>query len=191
MDHWEKLLNPKILRHNLISASMFITAYEYCRSSIVEKAASFFEESWSPEETKISEKYKKEVLSLAKSPLEATLLWFQGLGAIEEADIEKFSEARRLRNKLAHNLPAYISDPEYEIDHGAFIGLLEVTHKLGVWWVVNVELDIDPDYAGEEIDENEIKTGTVLMVQMLMDIAFGNEPEEGYYYKHVSEQKNS
>ena len=37
----------------------------------------------------------------------------------------------------------------------------------------------------EVVDESGIKVGTVMMIQMMMDIAYGNEPEEGYYYNEM------
>jgi len=185
MDCWEKLLNPPVLRQNLISASVFISAYEICKDSIIDKPKSFFTDSWSTEKIECSEKYKSEVLSLAKSPLKSSFLWFKELGAVDDKDIDNFSKARELRNKIAHNLPNFISDPEYEIDQKVFEGLLDVTHKIGVWWVINCELPTNPDYNGEEIDVSEIQIGTIMMVRMMMDIAYGNEPEEGYYYKNI------
>lgn len=32
-----------------------------------------------------------------------------------------------------------------------------------------------PDFAGEEIDENEIKPGRILMLQMLLEVLSGND----------------
>lgn len=185
MKHWEKLLNPQVLRQNLISASIFISAYELCRNFIIDHPRTFFTDFWKPEEAQLSPEYMKEVLSLARSPLEASLLWFKSMDAINECDIEKLNQARQLRNKLAHDLPKYISEPDCKIEPSAFEGLIEVTHKIGVWWILNFELPINPEFSGEEVDESGIKVGTVLMIQMMIDIAYGNEPEEGYYYKKM------
>lgn len=185
MEQWEKLLNPKMLRHNLINTSIFISAYELCKTYIVDQPRTFFSDFWKQEEERLSLEYKEEVLSLAKSPLEASLLWFKSMNAIDDNDIEKFNQARQLRNKLAHDLPKYISDPSCEIEPLAFKGLIEVTHKIGAWWILNFELPINPDFSDKEVDESGIKVGTVLMIQMMMDIAYGNEPEEGYYYKEM------
>ncbi|MNR50740.1 hypothetical protein D3C85_1703040 [compost metagenome] len=63
--------------------------------------------------------------------------------------------------------------------------MLEVTNKVGVYWVMNYELPIHPDYSRQEVDENGIKIGTVMMIKMMMQIAFGHEPEEGYYYNEI------
>lgn len=185
MEHWEKLLNPQVLRQNLISASIFISAYELCRTYIIDQPRTFFTDFWKPEEERLSPEYKDEVLSLAKSPLEASLLWFKSMDAVDDYDIEKFNQARQLRNKLAHDLPKYISEPGCEIEPSAFEGLIEVTHKIGVWWILNFELPINPEFSGKEIDESGIRVGTVLVIQMMKDIAYGDEPEEGYYYKEM------
>lgn len=183
--HWEKLLNPQVLRQNLISASIFISAYELCRSYIIGQPRMFFSDYWMPEQKQLSPEYNEEVLSLSQSPLEASLLWFKSMGAIDDGDLEKFNQARQLRNKLAHDLPKYISEPGCEIEPSTYEGLIEVTQKLGVWWVMIIELSINQDFSSEVIDESSIKVGTVMMIQVMMDIAYGNEPEEGYYYNEM------
>ena len=162
-----------------------------CRSSIVNKPKSFFSDLSNEGIILNSEEYDREVMSLSKSPLEASLLWFKNMSAITDKDIEDFNEARKLRNKLAHDLPTFISSPEHEISSDVFHKLTTTTHKVGVWWLINYELPIDPSYKGEEINESEIQIGTILMIQMMIAIAFGNEPEEGYYYKSVTEKHDS
>lgn len=186
MKHWKKLLHPQVLKDSLITASIYLSAYEMCRSSIIDKPKSFFSDLSNNEIILNREEYDKEVMSLSKSPLEASLLWFKNMAVITDKDIESFNEARKLRNKLAHDLPTFISTPGHEINSEEFHKLTSVTHKVGVWWVLNYELSIDPSYNGEEI-----KIGTILMIQMMMDIAYGNEPEEGYYYKLVIEKHDS
>jgi len=46
--------------------------------------------------------------------------------------------------------------------------------KIGVWWVVNVEIPTNPDFDGQEIDEAGIVPGAVLSLQMLIEVASGN-----------------
>lgn len=187
MDSWEKFLNPENLRSSLISSSIYITAYETCKESILDKLKSFYSDYWDKDGPHPGKAYETEVLARSKSPLQGTLLWFKARGAITQTDIEVFSRARELRNRVAHDLPKFLSEPSHEIDQNTFQGLLEVTHKIGVWWVINVEVATDPDYDGEKVDASEVQTGTILMIHMMMDIAYGNEPEEGYYYNAVNE----
>ena len=104
---------------------------------------------------------------------------------ISDIDIECFEKAREHRNEIAHNLPKFISEPDHEVDASIFNRMLEVTNKIGVYWVINYESSIHPDYSGAEVDENGIKIGTVMMIKMIMQIAFGQEPEDGYYYNGI------
>ena len=43
-----------------------------------------------------------------------------------------------------------------------------------MWWVVNIELATDPDYAAKEIDEEDIVPGAILSLQMLLEVVGGN-----------------
>ncbi|MFB2889853.1 hypothetical protein [Aeromonas veronii] len=185
MDAWEKLTNPTKLRENLMSASVYISSYEMCRDFIISKPRGFFTDQWGINGETLSEEYSKDVMSFNPSPLKASLLWFKDQGAISDLDIECFEKAREHRNEIAHNLPKFISEPDHDIDADIFNKMLEVTNKVGAYWVVNYELPIHPDYSKQEVDENEIKVGTVMMIKMMMQIAFGQEPEEGYYYNEI------
>ncbi|TNI27560.1 hypothetical protein [Aeromonas veronii] len=185
MDAWEKLTNPTKLRENLMSASVYISSYEMCRDFIISKPRGFFTDHWGINGETLSEEYSKDVMSFNPSPLKASLLWFKDQGAISDLDIECFEKAREHRNEIAHNLPKFISEPDHDIDADIFNKMLEVTNKVGAYWVVNYELPIHPDYSKQEVDENEIKVGTVMMIKMMMQIAFGQEPEEGYYYNEI------
>ncbi|MNJ50016.1 hypothetical protein D3C77_452760 [compost metagenome] len=185
MEAWEKLTNPKKLRENLMSASVYISSYEMCRDFIISKPRGFFTDHWGVNGETLSEEYSKDVMSFSKSPLKASLLWFKDQGAINDIDIEGFEKAISHRNEIAHNLPKFISEPDHEVDADIFNKMLEVTNKVGVYWVMNYELPIHPDYSRQEVDENGIKIGTVMMIKMMMQIAFGHEPEEGYYYNEI------
>lgn len=185
MDAWEKITNPKVLRENLMSASVYITSYEMCRDFIISKPRDFFTDSWGLEEEAISDEYRDDVMSFDRSSLKASLLWFKDQGAINDTDIEHIDEARKHRNNIVHNMPMYISDPEHEVSAEIFKVLLEVTHKIGVYWVLNFEIGISPEYSGEDVDENGIQIGTIMMINMMTQIAFGEEPEEGYFYNEI------
>lgn len=185
MESWEKLTNPTVLRENLVSASIYISAYEMCREFIVSKPKDFFTDNWGMEGEILSEEYFDDVLSFNKSPLKASLLWFKEQGAINDQDMDDFDKAREHRNEIVHNLPMFISDPNHEVNGHIFSSLLEVTHKIGVFWVVNYELSLSPDYDGQEIDESGIQVGIIMMISMMRQIAFGQEPEEGYFYNEL------
>lgn len=190
MESWEKITNPIVLRENLINASVYISAYEMCREFIVAKPRDFFTDNWGVDGEKLSAEYFDDVMRFDKSPLKASLLWFKSLNAINDQDISKFDEAREHRNEIAHNLPKFISDPAHEVNGRIFNELLEVTHKIGVFWIMNHELGINPDYDGQEVDESRIQIGTIMMINMMRQIAFGQEPEEGYFYNELKRRSS-
>ncbi|WP_217181827.1 hypothetical protein ACN06F_07680 [Vreelandella sp. 21] len=133
----------------------------------------------------LNEEYFNDVLSFNKRPLKASLLWFKELGAINDQDIYKFDKAREHRYEIANNMSVFISDPNHEVNGHIFSTLLEATHKIGVFWVVSYELSLSPDYDDQEIDESGIQVGTIMMINMMRHIAFGQEPEEGYFYNEL------
>jgi len=185
LESWEKLTNPKVLRENLMSSSVYISSYEMCREFIVSKPKDFFTDNWGVDGETLSDEYLDDVMCFDKSPLKASLLWFKEQGAIDDQDIIKFDLARMHRNEIAHNMPMFISDPSHEVNGQTFSSLLEVTHKIGVYWVLNYELSLNPDYDGQEVDEKGIQIGTIMMINMMRQIAFGQEPEEGYFYNEI------
>jgi hypothetical protein len=64
-----------------------------------------------------------------------------------------------------------------------FHELVELLHKIDLWWVMNIEIPTGPDYAGQEIDESEVKVGSIMAIQMLVDIALGEEDVANSYYE--------
>lgn len=191
LESWEKLTNPEVLRKNLMSASVYVSAYEMCREFVISKPRDFYTDSWGLEEENPRKEYYDDVMSLSKSPLRASLLWFKSQGAIDDKDVGAFDRAREHRNEIAHNMPMFISNPEREVDVRIFDKLLEITHKIGVYWIVNFELALSPEFLGQEIDEGGIQVGTIMMIKMTMQIAFGQEPKEGFFYNELKQKLRS
>jgi hypothetical protein len=54
---------------------------------------------------------------------------------------------------------------------------------------VNFELSINPDMFPEGANPDEVILGPIWSLQLMLDIALGNEPEEGYYYKAFKQAK--
>jgi len=48
--------------------------------------------------------------------------------------------------------------------------------------ILNVEIAINPDFIGKEIDENDIIPGKIMTLRLLSDIALGSEEESRFYY---------
>jgi hypothetical protein len=54
-----------------------------------------------------------------------------------------------------------------------------------VWNVVNLEIEFDDELRGKDINEDEIVPGRILMMQMLLDVALGDEEKAWSYYNHI------
>ena len=150
---WEQLLSPKVMQERLISASLYITAYEILKESIIDRIRSFYMVGWNIEDGEIiGSEYKLKVLSLNNSVLYASLSWLQTRGAINQIDIESFEALKKLRNALAHNLPQLVLQGiDFKIQDN-FQKLLELLRKIEVWWIVEFEIPTNPDFDGKDID---------------------------------------
>ena len=177
-EQWEQLLTPAVMQEKLISASLYITAFELLRQSIVGRIRDFYNiESigLEPGTYQLSEEYRSEVLARNKSTLYASLDWLTEHGAIDLGDLEAFDRIKSIRNKLAHELPSVVMGA-VDFDHvEIFQDLITVLRKIEVWWVVSIEIPTNPDFDGQEIDEAGIVPGPVLMLQMMTEVLSGNE----------------
>jgi len=78
------------------------------------------------------------------------------------------------RNLLAHKLFEVVTGQVESKHEAQFEELLELLRKIEVWWVVNLEIPTSPDFDGQEIDEAGIVPGSILSLQMLIEVASGN-----------------
>lgn len=181
-ESWENFLNPKVMRPLLITASIYITAYEMLKESIVGRIRDFYIIPFFKPNEESKKEYQKEVLSRNKSPLYASLDWLKEHEVIEEKDIEAFDGIKECRNALTHHLFEKISGNNLPDLESLFPSMMELLNKVEVWWIVNVEVANNPDYEDKEIDESGIQPGPVLMLRMMSDVALGNEKASTYYY---------
>ena len=188
---WEKFLHPETLRNNLIAISLFITAFEMFKDRVVEKPESFFTNGFKEDGLIVDEEYKTEVLALSKSKLYASLLWFKKLEAIEESDIFIFDSIRQHRNEVVHEPLEFLTNSKRNFNSAKFQDLITLLTKIEKWWFINFELSIDPDMLPEGANSDEVIPGPIWSLQLMLDIAQGNEPEDGYYYKAFKQAKSN
>lgn len=188
---WEKFLHPKTLRNNLIAISLFITAFEMFKDRVIEKPESFFTNGFKEDSSIVDEQYKTEVLALSKSKLYASLLWFKKLEAIEETDIAIFDAIRQHRNEITHEPIEFLASSKRNFDASKFHDLITLLAKIEKWWFINFELSIDPDMLPEGATPDEVVFGPIWSLQLMLDIAQGNEPEEGYYFNAFKQAKSN
>ena len=111
INNMEKMYNPNQLRSFLITASLYITAFELLKDSIAKRIEDFFlvgtkcrnhdrqkeyDEEMRPYRDKHKDKKDKKTY--------ASLDWLIDVGAISEADVKKYDDVRSFRNEIAHEL---------------------------------------------------------------------------------------
>lgn len=171
---WERFLDPEVVKPSLFMATMYITTFEILKNSIVDRIRDFYLIGWSKEGNTVSPKYADEVLSRNKSPVYASLNWLREQQAIDESDLATYEQLKKTRNLLAHRLFEVVTGQAESPHQEQFTVLVELLRKIEVWWVVNVEISINPDYADEEIDEAGIVPGSILSLQMPLQVASGS-----------------
>jgi hypothetical protein len=188
---WERFLNPETLRANLIVASIFITAFEMLKDSIIGRIREFFTQGFDENGWIVSEDYKTKVLCLNKSPLYASLQWLKKMNVIDDQDIEEFNKIKNCRNEIAHEIANFISKGPKIDPLPLFSNIINLLYKIEKWWIVNVEIPTNPDFDGKEIDEDGIVPGTIMTLRLLADIALGSEEESSFYYNEFIKRQKS
>lgn len=172
---WAKFLNPEALRSNLIAASIFLAAYEMLRASVIDRIRVFMSRDFRDRDWVPTEKYRTKCLALDKSPLRASLLWLKQMSAIDEADIARVDRIREHRNDLAHDLPKFLLTADADVNVQLLVAIYELIAKIERWWIRNVDMPTDQDFDGREVADEEITSGNMLFIQLMLQIATGKD----------------
>lgn len=192
-DQWEAFLNPDIIRSKLISAGLFLVGHEMLLDSIKRHPLWFFSNRWTAEGPQPSAEYDTEILARdpkgKRDALRGSIAWLRMMDVItadDEGDIKTVTDAR---NELAHEMTAMVggSKPPNFAEH--FATLMDLVQKIEKWWIINVELSTNPDYDGQEIDEDGIVSGPSWIMQMLRLVALGQGEEAWMLHREFIQQR--
>jgi len=106
-DQWKRFLTPDILRENLLSASIYIVAFEILKNTIIDRVKEAYTEFYE-DKTQPGVKYKKEVLSKVtkkKSLAIVSLEWLITEQVINHQDLSEYNKIKNIRNSLVHEFP--------------------------------------------------------------------------------------
>lgn len=188
---WEEFLNPEALRGKLISASLYLAAFEMLTSSIVDRLRDFYTFHHDEAGGHPGPEYDRDVLKRNRSPVYASLSWLLERAAIGQADIDLFETLKGCRNRIAHQM-AQVALPGGTFDHlTLFPDLVGLLRKIEVWWIMNVDIPTNEELDGSDIDEDGIIPGPIMTVKMLLDIALGSESEAAVYLKAFQDWQRS
>lgn len=186
---WEGMLDPDILRPRLISGSIYIAGFELLKNSIIDRIRSFLCPEFDVNGDISDAEYQSDVLRRNPSTLYASLDWLKDMGAINDEDIETFERVKTCRNHLTHRLFKFLAGDGLPSDfERCFSEMVALLHKIEVWWLVNVEIPTNPDFDGEDIDEDGIRPGPVRGLQVLCAVALGAGKQSRFYLNEFRKQ---
>jgi hypothetical protein len=186
---WEKFLDPKKLKGNLVSIALFITFFEMFKAQLIEKPKYFFMKGFEDGKLIVDRNYETEVVTLdKKNILSAALLWLKKQGAIDDGIISDFYRIREHRNSLVHEMISFLSSPK-EVDSDLFESLITIFIEFEKWWIVWFESSVNPELFPEEIDIDQIVPGVAFGITMMLNIALGKESDQGNYLDYYKQYK--
>jgi hypothetical protein len=168
-DDLRKKLEPSTIRAALLRAGMLLTGWELLQNDIEAKVRDFFLTGFDERGLIYDEEaYNRNVRARHKHVFEASLLWLVDLKALSPAQATRVREMREHRNKVAHQLPTLLVDPEQSISVEVLREMKSVLRALAIFWG-RIEIDTNPDYDGREVDDDHIHSGSSLLMLHLIE----------------------
>ena len=176
---WKNILDKDILKGSVNIIALYITVYELLEDIVISRPKDFY--TIVEFDDRANQEYKQKLLALydkeacpelntKNKVLIASLLWFKRNGAIDDHDIQIFSESRKLRNKITHEMYGAIVEGGSAIVE-QFVSLYCLFCKIERWWILEIEVsttdEISPD---AEIDVNGVMSGNMVVLNVIMDI---------------------
>jgi hypothetical protein len=183
-DSWDNFLNPQVLKQNLITSSILLTAYEMLKDSLIGRLRGFYSLSIDDKgKWEICGEYREKVLSLDKNEMVACEKWFRKNGALDDDDLLSLKKLTNMRNMVAHELPSMIgSTNEGLLFHLQLIFAL--TSKVDKWWIKEIEIPTNPDKGNFTAEELAASFSMrMLIVSLLIKVAEGDDSELTSMYK--------
>lgn len=178
LSQWKEFLNPETLRRRMLSASLFLVAHEMLKAAVKTRLRDFFLVGFDENGFRYSPSYEEKVLSLdpkgKNDAWRASIVWLEQMSVIDQNDIGKIVECTDARNIFAHELNEIISGRKRPDFEALFPALVELIVKIDKWWIVNVEIETDPDFADRDIDVDQIVPGSQLMLSIIHQAAIGD-----------------
>ncbi|MCT4333448.1 hypothetical protein MU516_11295 [Paracoccus sp. YLB-12] len=176
---WKYLLNPDVMRRRFATAGLYLVAHEMLVASIKEPILEFFSGEWSEKKGwHFSNAYRREVLALdpkgKEDALRGSIRWLEKMEVIDVDDLKLIEELTSVRNIFAHELRNVISTGEMPEFETLFPKIVYLVTKIDRWWVINVEMAVDDQWAGKEIEPQNVTPGTTLLLQILEQVALGD-----------------
>lgn len=163
-------VEPANTRQLLTLAGLYLVAFELVSSTIIDDVKSFLCSRWDKEGKPLEDAdYRRNVLAGGTlRPLEGSLNWLVEAGALTKEQAATVRNLRRARNRVAHEIPAMVADPDFDIDMQPLIDTVVVLKRLAVYFGA-INVDTNPDFDHEDVDYEGIESGLSLLYRHVLD----------------------
>ncbi|QXU52162.1 hypothetical protein [Rhodococcus sp. LW-XY12] len=166
----EDKLSPESVTQSLIQAGALLTGYELVKSSILDGVRDFFIIGFDEAGMTISPEYQKVLALEPKNKFRASVAWLIEMEALKPEHAETLERIRDHRGEVAHELARLLIDPDAGVDVSLLKDLRDCMHALDRFWG-SIEVDINPDFDGTEVDLDAIRSGSGLLLDYLCDLS--------------------
>lgn len=163
-------LAPERIQSNLIRAGLFLAGWEMLKFEVQEQVRGFFCIEFDENGNADSGEYERRVLYRHKSRFEASLLWLIEANGLNESEAGRIRALRTYRNQVAHELPRMLVEPGHDVEVARIEEMRDLLGRLGRFWG-GIEVDINPDFDDVDVEVSEIKSGTMLLMEHLIQAA--------------------
>jgi hypothetical protein len=166
-------LAPESVRLTLIRVGCFLSAYELIKAEVVDGVHEFFARDFEDGKFICDEtRYQQDVLSRnPKSPYRASCAWLVEMGALTTAQVAVLEEIHAHRQEIAHELPKLLVDPDFEVKADLLLKAVECVRALGVFWGRTTAVWLGPQWDSQDVADDDIKSGSYLLMEYLVSIA--------------------
>jgi hypothetical protein len=171
----EQKLQFSAARRTMQRAAALLLGWELIRTEIVDKVRDFFTFGFDASGLIVDPSYEKRVLSHGPRVFDSSVEWLVEAGGLSAQQAEGLKELRDYRNSVAHELGAFLVDPDREVDLSKLDAMREVVGTLGRFWG-QIEVDINPDFDGSEVDPQEISSGYMMLFDFVLSALVEEKP---------------
>ena len=198
LQKFENICDKNALETYLSYMALFIGLYEQMIDMVEERVEWFLCNEFHFENGKFKCIHSKEYNEMIKSrrvdeqgnknALKATMLWFQSVGAITEADYKDFLRFKKIRDSYVHQMSKHIWEGLNESEAPTIFELLSLYNKIDIWWINEVEIPIDGRFVNADYDHDGVQSFPLITFKMILDTMYGGKSEE--YMKMISDLRN-
>jgi hypothetical protein len=170
----ERKLNQTAARNTLLRAAALLIGWELIQSDVIDKVRDFFTFGFNESGPVVDRKYRERVTSRAPRLFDASVQWLVEANALTVDQASRLKDLRGYRNSVAHELAKYLVDPDLDIDLSKLEAMRDVVGSLGRFWG-QIEVDTNPDFDGQDVEPQDIKSGYMLLFDFVISACLGDE----------------